>query len=78
MHNGKHILGDEVLQPTQKALILDVPSQIMVLLQNRWGGKVGAKVKLVDERIKDASPLIIAWISELKNDMNMRLNVFIV
>jgi hypothetical protein len=46
-----------------------------VLLQSQRGGKVGAEVELAIECIKDALPFIVAWISELKNDRNMRLNV---
>lgn len=36
---------------------------------------MGAEVELAIECIKDASPFIVAWISELENDRKMRLNV---
>jgi hypothetical protein len=37
---------------------------------------VGFETKLADECIKEASPFIVVWVSKLKNNRNVRLDVY--
>lgn len=69
--NVTHILGDGDVQPTGDALITETPIRIMALSGSGWGGNVGEEAEFAEQRIKEAAPLVVIRIDELKDDRNM-------
>lgn len=74
-HDGVHVLGNGVKDPTENALIDDMPIGITVLGGGWRGRNVGGEAEFAKEGVEEASPLVVIGLGELQNNWHMRFDV---